>query len=87
MVSIFSIYLYLYISITYKRVFVLGQRRRRAEMAFLIVPMVFPNSITQGGCPYVLIFWINTLPFCSIIHGGHPSMFPVKGNKVCRDFP
>ena len=30
---------------------------RRAEMAFLIFPMmVFPNSISQGGCPYVLIF-------------------------------
>ena len=40
------------------------KRRRRAEMAFLIVQrMVFPNSITQGGWPYVLIFWINTLPF------------------------
>ena len=33
-------------------------------MAFLIITMiVYPNSITQGGCPYVLIFRINALPF------------------------
>ena len=33
-------------------------------MAFLIITMiVYRNSITQGGCPYVLIFWINALPF------------------------